>query len=112
MTDTRYNGWTNYETWNIALWLDNDAGSYEYWRERAQSAYDDAEAHDGLTREEIAALELADALRAEIEEGNPVQDASLYSDLLNAAISSANFYEIAAHWVEEVEKDEPVVKDA
>src|SRR5215472_14793526 len=19
-----YNGWTNYETWNVALWLDND----------------------------------------------------------------------------------------
>ena len=20
----KYNGWTNYETWNVALWLDND----------------------------------------------------------------------------------------
>ena len=25
--DTRYNGWTNYETWNVALWLGNDQGS-------------------------------------------------------------------------------------
>ena len=24
-----YNGWTNYETWNVALWLDNDYESYE-----------------------------------------------------------------------------------
>ena len=24
MIDTTYNGWTNYETWNAALWLDND----------------------------------------------------------------------------------------
>ena len=24
MTETTYNGWTNYETWNVALWLDND----------------------------------------------------------------------------------------
>ena len=23
-----YNGWTNYETWNVALWLDNDEQSY------------------------------------------------------------------------------------
>ena len=24
-----YNGWTNYETWNVALWLDNDYESYQ-----------------------------------------------------------------------------------
>lgn len=23
-TDTTYNGWKNYETWNVVLWLDND----------------------------------------------------------------------------------------
>ena len=25
-----YNGWTNYETWNVKLWLDND-GELDYW---------------------------------------------------------------------------------
>ena len=29
LTDTEYNGWTNYETWNVALWLQNDEGLYE-----------------------------------------------------------------------------------
>ena len=24
-----YNGWTNYETWNVALWMDNDEESYK-----------------------------------------------------------------------------------
>ena len=28
LTDTRYNGWTNYETWNVALWIQNDWGWY------------------------------------------------------------------------------------
>ena len=25
---TDYNGWTNYETWNVALWLQNDERMY------------------------------------------------------------------------------------
>ena len=33
LTDTTYNGWTNYETWNVALWINNEEGLYEFARE-------------------------------------------------------------------------------
>lgn len=31
-TDTSYNGWTNYETWNVALWIGNDEVLYNMAR--------------------------------------------------------------------------------
>ena len=31
-TDTEYNGWTNYETWNVGLWLGGDEGLYDIAR--------------------------------------------------------------------------------
>ncbi len=38
-TDETYNGWTNYETWNVALWLGNDEGMYRLARRK--SSYDE-----------------------------------------------------------------------
>ena len=32
IADQTYNGWTNYETWNVALWIGNDEGLYNVAR--------------------------------------------------------------------------------
>lgn len=106
-TNKTYNGWTNYETWNVALWLGNDQGSQNYWSEAAQECYDNAEEEHSFTRVERATLDLSDRLKSEMEEANPVADqASMWADLMGAALSEVNWYEIAEHYIEDVEKDE------
>lgn len=34
---TRYNGWANYETWNVALYMGNDEKSYRLAQQVARS---------------------------------------------------------------------------
>jgi len=34
-----YNGWTNWETWNLKLWLDNDEGTYREVQRIVNRAY-------------------------------------------------------------------------
>lgn len=57
MTKKEYNGWQNYETWNVALWLDNEQGSYNYWRERAEEIVKDADGDNAEEKKENAATE-------------------------------------------------------
>jgi len=102
-----YNGWTNYETWAVKLWMDNDQGSDSYWCETAQEIYDEAEADRHFTREERATLNLSDRLKDEHEEARPDLGASIWSDLLGAAMSEVNWHEIAEHYIEDVDKEEP-----
>ena len=39
LTHETYNGWSNYETWNVALWLGNDQGLYHMARGWAEHGY-------------------------------------------------------------------------
>lgn len=113
--DTRYNGWTNYETWAVALWLDNEQGSYNHWRERAQEAYNEAEAgkhYASQTREDAAKIALCDELKQWHEdycEESGIDDklgGTVFADLMNAALGEVNWYEIAEHYLAGVDKAE------
>ena len=99
-----YNGWSNYETWNVALWIDNDEGSYNYWWERSREILESDLSDDFAPRERKAVWLLADEIKATIEDMSPLaSEASLYSDLLGAALSEVDWREIAEHYLEEVQ---------
>lgn len=90
--DTRYNGWKNYETWAVKLWLDNDHYDlYHEWLEDAKKQKDNQD-HTRI---------LADIIKEWIEENNPLNTANLYADLLNAALSVVDYREIAESLVNE-----------
>ena len=95
--DKTYNGWANYETWCVALWLENEEGTYRYWRETARELAARAGRKRGphLTRAEQARVWLADRMREEIERDDVVPPASLYADLLNAALGEVEWAEVA-----------------
>lgn len=105
MTKNEYNGYYNYETWNISLWIDNEQSSQEYWAERAREALENAiqnrasEQIASLPPEDRAAINLADALKDEHEESLP-ELTGFAADLLNAAMSEVNWHEIAKNLVE------------
>lgn len=137
-----YNGFTNYETWAVSLWLGNEYASYQYWRDvareewkRAKSAalpggftkgtdgnhpagisgddggraatrsrFESATSH--LTPREAAILNLADRLREEIADDSPLTAASLYSDLLQTALSEVDWYEIADNLLHEAQEED------
>jgi hypothetical protein len=109
MTHKEYNGWTNYETWLVKLWIDNDEGSQSYWIERAQEIYKDAEVDGTFTKMEQAALTLDDELKEqheEIIEQTGIPQNGFIADLLNAAMSEVNWHEIATSLLEDNVEEE------
>jgi len=108
--DTRYEGWTNYDTWVVHLWLTNVHGDYLYWREQAGTHLRNAPHADQVeqriwTVAEAARFGLADQLRDEIEDASPIKAASVYTDLLGAAIGDINWHEVAQVFIEEVQEN-------
>ncbi len=102
--DSSHNGWSNYETWVVNLWLGNDEGSYNTCRTLAQRCFEEAVADEVLSRKERACYQLANSLKEMVQDGNPLaSDASVYADLINASLSEVNWKEIANSLLDETE---------
>ena len=104
MTEKGYNGWTNYETWAYKLWMDNDRGEYDYWREETQGAWARARAEDHFTRSQAARYVLAEHLKSYAEDNQPPVDGA-YGDLLSASIDRIDWPEIAHSLLDDLAED-------
>jgi hypothetical protein len=80
-----YNGWTNYPTWAVALWVDNDEGLTEERDALVQNYHDDA-------------YELSVHLREWVEQLLDSEGGSLQSDLLGFAVAYVDWDDLARSW--------------
>jgi hypothetical protein len=107
MPNKTYNGWSNYETWNVKLWLDNDEGTQEYWHERVREiARTSIARYPGQSLRDSAIADLSEELKAEHEQLAPDLGATVWSDLLGAAMSEVNWREIAKSYLDDLTSDE------
>lgn len=96
----RYEGWSNYETWCVSLWINNERASYEYWRGEAQRHREEAP-HCEMVEDNYWPVEkapiynLAGQLNEEISDAAPIEGASLYADLLFATLGRVDWNEVA-----------------
>ena len=77
-----YNGYTNYPTWVVELWMEENSNSYNFFLDAARGAKD--------------IWELSKFLKHGHEEDSPTaDDASVYSDLMTWALQYVKWEEIA-----------------
>lgn len=96
MNDKTYNGWTNYETWLVGLWLDNDEGSHHECR--------------AIARRAASPFTAGEAIKDFIEECYDLPTTGLVADLVNSGLAQVDWREIGEHFApdegEEIEEDE------
>ena len=107
--DTTYNGWKNYETWCVKLWIDNEQSTQRYAHDMRDAVKEVSpiceQVKTGIWTVEHANLfTLADTLKAWVEEALiPDLGATLASDLLGAALSEVDWDEIAQAYLDDAE---------
>ena len=95
-----YNGWTNYETWNVKLWIESDPNSQEMVQD-----FEREQQHDENLYEYQKDVSLQDYVWAlfEGEAKLPQLTTGPFADLLNAAWQQVDWKSIREHIDEEIE---------
>jgi hypothetical protein len=117
-----YNGYANYFTWAVALWLDSSIGDQEYWSEVADEILDDSQTvpaclSDLFSPEEWnadhvrnrAITDFADRLKENISDIGPgsgiCEDMpGMYADLFTAVFDFIDWREIAKNFIDAAEE--------
>ena len=85
--DNKYNGWSNYETWNFKLWLDNDQDVHNY-------IIDEIKKIKSLPNDGRITFEVSNFLRSYIDNNMPNLNVSTRGQCMYGSICDKNgFYQ-------------------
>lgn len=95
-SDNTYNGYTNYETYCLSLWIDNDRDTQKWYNNTAYEYM----ITQGNTDDTL--YDLANTIKDEIEDlaNEQIPTNNMFKDLLNSAIENINWKEIASDLIE------------
>lgn len=94
--NTKYNGWTNYETWLCNLWFENFDFS------DMLDMFDGCEDKDDILR--IIKNYIKDYVEEVVEESRGNANGFI-NDLISSALGEIDYYDIAEHYVDDVESE-------
>lgn len=102
---SRYNGYTNYETWAVNLWLSNDESIYHMIRDEIEEMIRNYDPDDKLQYQETydyfeygLGNWIADWAK-ELKDETIHDNFGVFNDLLTAAMDKVNWFEIASCWL-------------
>ena len=104
METKTYQGWTNYETWAVKLWFDNDWGIYRFLTDASKTIWEKVEPCKYHSKEGNFTHYLSKFLKEHVEEFKPKLENTMYSDLMNYAIQQVNFREIAESYLADLKE--------
>jgi hypothetical protein len=97
MTDEKgCQGYANYQTYCVHLWITSDDETYKYWANLA---------HKLIIEQEHPREHLRDALQAHFKDAAPKLE-EMWSDLMTNTLEEVNWQEIATALMEDMEKED------
>lgn len=107
--DTTYNGWKNYPTWAVNLWLSNDHGLYDMTNENVSAIIGETESRSEYwTLTESHKFATADMLKEFLGDliepclNDDYTGVGMVRDLIGSALADVDWHEIAEHWINDL----------
>ena len=110
----KYNGWSNYPTWCVKLWIDNDQGLQQEVSDMAQSCIIETPEESPVgqyyhTKKERVIFEFESELKDFILELGSLPETGILSDLTQWVIDIVDWREIARAIIDdEIEEDSDI----